>query len=140
MHLVPVSLRCPVGRRLLPVAVVVGTTQHLSDVTSGFRTLAASFSARVCANTRACWLKGRSGPKSCFGNRPNRTEDRRGAGRDQLPHTSATCRSHETRSSLHLRGWFLKSSSFCCGNICCTGVLSRLGSVSQRVPTKYLIF
>lgn len=59
------------------MAVVVGTTQHLSDVTSGFRTLAASCSARVRANTRVCWLKGRSGPSLVLETGPigQRTEE-----------------------------------------------------------------
>lgn len=131
MHHIPVSLCCPVGRRLLLMAVV-GTRQHLSDVTSGFRTLAASFSASLCKHTSVL-VKGAVRAKSCFGNRPNRTEDRRGAGGDQLPRTSPTCQSRETRSSLPLRGSFLKSSFFCCGNIYCSSVLSR----SALCPTAF---
>lgn len=47
-------------------------------------------------------VKGDVQAESCFGNRPNRTEDRRGASRDHLPHTSLcfsqTGPNHETSS------------------------------------------
>lgn len=131
MHHIPVSWRCPVGRTVAADGGCGGDDAAplrchlwLQDVSC------LLLSARPCKHTSVL-VKGAVRAKSCFGNRPNRTEDRRGAGRDQLPHTSATCRSHETRSSLHLRGSFLKSSFFCCGNIYCTSVFSRLGSVSH---------
>lgn len=108
-------------------------------------------------------VKGDVQAESCFGNRPNRTEDRRGASRDHLPHTSLcfsqTGPNHETSSlpsrenrsatsCFHVRQdgrcAHFYSRSFLLWQYLVRAasphVISRLGFLSNPPTTKYLIF
>lgn len=88
------------GRLLLGGACGEDKAVPPAAVGSGFGRLAASSLAPSLSGHTSVLPKVDVPAKSCFGNRPNRTEDRRGTGRDHLTHTSLcfrqTGKNHET--------------------------------------------